>query len=95
VVIVVEQVVPGAGIAVESIVEDEFEVGVEGVDAGAHLPVELLEEGEVGAPPGLVDGFDGGDGGVVSPGFEDVIDVVDGPLDVVVVDGLETAAIVV
>ena len=79
----------------EGIVEDEFEVGVESVDAGANLSVELLECGEVGAPPRLVDRLNGSNSGMVSPCIEDVVDVINSPLDVVVVNRRESAAIVV
>jgi len=75
--------------------EDELEVGVFGVDALAYVAVELLEDGQVGAPPGLVEGLDAENRGVVSPVLEDLVDVIDGPLDIVVVHVFESAAIVV
>ena len=95
VIVIVEKIVPGVGIEVEGVVEDELQAGLLLLHHGADVSVEVLEDIEVRAPPGLVDGLDGVKGGVSTVGVEESLDGILGPLNVVVVDAHVAAGVII
>jgi len=94
-VVVVEHVVPVVGVEVEGVMEDELQAGLLFFHHLSDLTVEVLEHVKIGAIPWLVDGFNGSQSGVGTPGIEETLDGVLSPVEVVLVDGDVVAGVVI
>ena len=84
-VIVIEKIVPGACVRVESVMEDELEARLLISHHVSHIFVELLKHIEIRAPPWFVDWLDSIDGWVIAPFVEKTLDGVFGPVNVFLV----------
>lgn len=95
IVIIVKQVVPGFGAEMESVMEDKLEARLLLFHHCAHIFVKLLQHVKIRQKPGLIDRLDSVESLMVTPGVEQALDRVLGPINIFLFDRLVAQAEVV
>jgi adenine deaminase len=85
-IVVSEEIIPYSCIWDEGIVEDKFNLWIEFTDHRSNASVEIFKRWDVSVPPGFIDGFQSIDSWMVTPSGHETANVLDCPVDVVLVD---------